>query len=131
MVYQKYAPLPPIQWDIHVLTSPEANSLPKLSPGATCDRLVSLSSFCGFYFSFPLHYSENERASYLLWLVKDALKIAETGPRKLSEDFSEKLFRINRRTAAPVLLPSAGTRCTCVETSRAVRIVLLPLHFVT
>lgn len=129
--YQKYVTLPPIQWDAHVLTFPEANSLLKLAPEAICDRPVSLSSFCGFHFSFSFHYSENKHISYLLWLVKDILKIAERGSRKLSEDFSEKLFRINRWTTAPVLPPSAGTCCTRIKTSRAVGIVLFPLHFIT
>lgn len=46
--------LPPVQRDTHVLTFPEANSLLKLAPGATCDRPVSPSSFRVFHFSFSL-----------------------------------------------------------------------------
>lgn len=45
MAYQQYVTLPPIQWDTHMLTFPEANSLFKLAPRVICDRMVSLSTF--------------------------------------------------------------------------------------
>lgn len=71
--------------------------------------------------------------SYLLWLLKDSLKITKRGSWELPKDLPEELLGVDGGATAPVLPPRASP-CpgrTGLETRCAVGIVLLPLHLVT